>query len=394
MGAQSGYWPRVQFESPQVLPRVRFTLHLTTACNMRCDYCYAPPQAGRVMSFETACQALDLAARLNPDDVAGIALFGGEPLLCQDLIRALVAEAQQRRREGRGRFHFKLTTNGLALTPEFLDYSVENRIQIAMSLDGVRACHDRHRRLPGGGPSFDLLLPKLELLLARRPYATVFMTVEADTVQHYAESVAFLLDQGVRYVVSSMNYAGPWTEASLDELERQYERLAQLYLQWSRAGRKFYFSPFEQKLASHVQGEDWKRCRCALTERQVSADPEGWLYPCVQFARGGEAWRIGHVATGFDQVARQRLASLARAQKRPCADCALEHRCFHTCACLNWQATGALDQVSPVLCRHERILVPLADGVGEALYREGNQGFFMKHYDPAGPLRSLMEDLA
>ena len=85
-------------------------------------------------------------------------------------------------RQGEGRFHFKLTTNGLLLDEAFLHFALEEDILIAMSLDGVREAHDRHRRLPDGSPSFDRLLPKLRMLLAARPYASVLMVVNPDTV--------------------------------------------------------------------------------------------------------------------------------------------------------------------------------------------------------------------
>ena len=114
-------------------------------------------------------------------------------------------------RQGQGRFHFKLTTNGLLLDEEFLQFALDEDILIAMSLDGVREAHDRHRRLPDGSPSFDRLLPKLRLLLAARPYASVLMVVNPDTAQLLTDSVSFLLDEGCRYLIVSLNYAGPWT---------------------------------------------------------------------------------------------------------------------------------------------------------------------------------------
>jgi uncharacterized protein len=371
---------------------MNLTLHLTTACNMSCSYCYAPPQPGPGMSLQVAEQAMDLALRVGDGAPVALAFFGGEPLLQLPVIREIVAVAQARQARGEGRFQFKLTTNGLAMDEPFLDWAEQQHLKVAVSVDGCATAHDAHRRLSGGGPSFHRILPRLEALLARRPYATVYMTVQPDTVASMQESVHFLLDRGVRYLVISLNYAGAWDASSLAVLEAQYRLLAEDYLAWSRAGRKFYLSPFEVKLASHVQGEGYERCRCQLGQRQVSVDPEGWIYPCVQFTTGGAAWRIGHVATGFDEAARARLYALSQRLQAPCADCGIRGRCGYTCGCLNWQATGSLTQVSPVLCRHERMLVPLADGIGAELYAEGNRAFMLKHYEPAGPLLSLLED--
>lgn len=372
---------------------MHLTLHLTRACNLRCSYCYSPPQADAGMTFETGCHALRLGARLTAGS-CGIVFFGGEPLLRQDLIRELVAEARAMHQRGEGSFHFKLTTNGLLLDDDFLRFALDEDILIAMSLDGVAAAHDRHRRLSDGGPSFDRLLPKLRMLLAARPYASVLMVVNPDTAAHLVDSVTMLLDEGCRYLVVSLNYAGNWDEESFAELTRQYERLADLYIEWTRAGRKFYLSPFEVKLSSHIQGDEVCKEHCELGVRQISVDPQGYLFPCVQFTAAGSnsGWCIGDVQSGIDEPRRRRLRDESQDDKAPCRACAIRRRCHNTCGCLNWQTTGSVDRVSPVLCRYEQMLIPLADRVGDTLYAEQNPLFLNKHYNPAYPLLSLLED--
>jgi uncharacterized protein len=374
---------------------MHLTLHLTRACNLKCDYCYSPPRGGQAMTRETGALALELGARLC-EGSCGIVFFGGEPLLHKDLIRNLVAEARRMQAAGQGHFHFKLTTNGLLLDEEFLQFALDEDVLIGMSLDGVAQAHDRHRRLPDGSPSFERLLPKLRLLLSARPYASVLMTVNPDTVGLFAESVCFLLDEGVRYLVVSLNYAGRWTESDLEELRRQYERLGKLYIDWTRQGRKFYLSPFEVKISSHIQGEEVCKEHCELGVRQISVDPQGYLFPCVQFVAAGpqSRWCIGDAAAGIDEAARRRLRDESQEDKAPCRDCAIRRRCHNTCGCLNWQTTGSVGHVSPVLCRHEQTLLPIADRVAETLYAEGNPLFLNKHYNPAYPVLSFLEDHA
>jgi uncharacterized protein len=346
---------------------------------------------------------MDLAARLT-DGSCGIVFFGGEPLLHKPLIRSLVAHGRQtgtltpalspRERGRTGQFHFKLTTNGVFLDHEFIEYSVRNDVLVAMSFDGVREAHDAHRRFPDGSPTFDLLLPRLKLLLAARPYSSVLMVVNPDTARFLCDSVSFLLDLGARYLIVSLNYAAPWDEATLRALEKQCQRLGKRYIEWTRAGRKFYLSPFEVKLSSHINRHCYKKERCELARRQLSVDPEGWLYPCVQFTRAGPAseWCIGSVAEGIREEARQRIHDQSEAEKATCRACAIRDRCNNSCGCLNWQATGTINAVSPVLCRYEQLLVPIADRVGEVLYRERNPLFLQKHYNAAYPVLSLLED--
>jgi uncharacterized protein len=346
------------------------------------------------MSTEVAFGALALAARLGGSS-CGLVFFGGEPLLHVPLIRAVVARARELTRAGALPFHFKVTTNGLALDRAFLDFSLAHDILVAMSFDGVREAHDAHRRLADGRPSFAVLLDRLRLLLDVRPYASVITVVSPDTVAHLCDTVGLLLALGCRYLIVSLDYSAPWREEHLRLLEGQYQRLGEQYLELTRAGRKFYLSPFEVKIASHVKGAAYGEDRCELGRRQLSVDPGGHLFPCVQFTRAGPSseWCVGHVDTGIGEAARARIRRAAHDDQAPCAACAIRQRCNHTCGCLNWQTMGKVGAVSPVLCRHEQIILPIADRVAETLYRERNEHFLHKHYDPAYPLLSLIEDV-
>jgi uncharacterized protein len=346
------------------------------------------------MSEEIGRRAMDLGANTS-NGSCGVVFFGGEPLLHKDLIRGLVAYGRERERRQAGRFHFKLTTNGLLLDEAFLSFSLKEDVLIAMSFDGIREANDKHRRMSDGSPSFDVLYPRLKLLLAARPYSSVMMVVNPDTIEYLCDSVAFLMDEGFRYILVTPNYAGHWQEPHFHKLARQYERLAQLYIQWTEAGRKFYISPFEVKLSSHINRHCYRKDRCELAQRQISVDPMGFLYPCVQFAQTGSKseFCIGHVDAGIDEASRQRLYAQSAAEKKPCYQCTIRDRCNHTCGCLNWQTTGTLTEVSPVLCRHEQMLVPIADRIGRKLYKRRNPLFLHKHYNAAYPVLSALEDV-
>ncbi|MGC4115670.1 MAG: radical SAM protein [Myxococcales bacterium] len=372
---------------------MHLTLHLTPGCNMACSYCYAPPHPGPAMSEAVAAKALELACKTSQAS-AGIVFFGGEPLLHQDLIAATMARAKELESRQPVRFHFKVTTNGLLLDDAFLERSLANDLFVAMSFDGVREAHDRHRRLPDGSPTFDWLLPKLKMLLAARPYSSVLMVVNPDTVKHFCDSVEFLLDQGARYLIVSLNFAADWTEDDLAALEKQYRRLGEKYVKWTREGRKFYLSPFEVKLSSHINQHCHRKERCELARRQLSVGPDGALYPCVQFTKAGplSSWCIGNLDQGIDEAARTRIHDSSEAEKEVCKGCAIQSRCNNSCGCLNWQTTGTINGVSPVLCRHEQLLTPIADQMGETLYAERNALFLQKHYNAAYPVLSLIED--
>lgn len=371
------------------------TLHTTTGCTMRCGYCYAPACERRDMSPATARAAVDFVAKLNPVN-AGIIFFGGEPLLRRDLIEDTISYCRDLRRAHGWSFHFKITTNGMLLDKEFLEYAARTNLSVAVSCDGIAAAHDTHRRTRDGHGTFDALEPRLRLLLEFQPYANVYMTVTPETVPYYAESVQFLLDMGFRYVIASLNYAGDWTDAHVAELAGQYKRIARLYEKLTARQHKFYFSPFETRLASHIRGDEAQCHRCALGMRQVSVAPDGSIYPCVQFVQDGVSntdWAIGHVDTGINENKRMNIYMKSLKRTEACNGCALNGRCNNDCSCLNWQTTGLINQVSPVLCETERAIFPIVDRLGGRLFRKRAPMFIQKHYNTAYPLLSLLDDL-
>ena len=369
---------------------MHYTLHLTTACNMACKYCYVE-QNPAVMSTETARAAVDAAARDGGS--AGIIFFGGEPLLQKELIYQTVDYARHVQARGNTRFHFKVTTNGLLLDEDFLRFSRESNLFIALSHDGVRAAHDANRVDAKGNGTFERLSPVIDALLEARPYAPVMMTIDPSCVQHYAEGVEHLYGRGFRYLICSMNYAGDWTETALAELEHQYKLLAKFYEAHTLAEDKFYLSPFEVKLASHIHGTTYCAERCELGKKQLSVAPDGRLYPCVQFV-GDDRYAIGHIKSGIDEKKRLELYKVNEAKKQSCVGCTVKGRCNHHCGCLNKQATGSITKVAPALCAHERILLPIADKLGARLYKKRSAMFIQKQYNDMYPLLSLVEDAA
>jgi len=344
------------------------------------------------MTGETARRAVDLALQ-SPGRRLGLIFFGGEPLLCRGLIEDTVAYAEERAKETGRRFFYKMTTNGLLLDEAFLDYAQAHSILIALSLDGTAQAHDAHRIKADGTATHSEVAAAAKRLLARQPYAPALMTVNPDTVARYHGSVEYLYALGFQYIICSLNYAADWDAKALDELKRQYKKLADFYYAHTVSEDKFYLSPFEVKISSHVHNRTYCRERCELGQRQLSVGPNGGLYPCVQFV-GDERYRIGSVYEGIDEQKRRALYEQNEEEKPGCDVCAIQKRCNHYCACLNKQATGSIDRVSEVLCAHERIILPIADRVAARLYRKRSPMFIQKHYNDLYPLISLAEDKA
>jgi len=341
------------------------------------------------MTRETARATVDLAGRDAKQ--AGLIFFGGEPLFMRDLITDTVAYAHSREMEGACRFFFKITTNGLLLDDDFLDFARREKFYIAVSIDGVKEAHDTHRKDKDDKGSYDRVIDAARRLLAIKPYSPVLMTVRPDTLPLYAAGVESLFSLGFVYVITSLDYSADWDEEHLPELERQYRLLAELYERKTLAEDKFYFSPFEVKISSHVNNLTYCHERCELGLRQLSVGPDGTLYPCVQFV-GDPEFRLGDVRLGIDETLRQKLYTRNETEKPGCDRCVIRSRCNHYCACLNRQATGSIDEISPMLCAHERTVLPIADALAERLYKRGSALFIQKQYNEFYPLLSLAED--
>ena len=377
---------------------MHLTLHLTAKCNLSCKYCYAAPHEGGDMSIETAKAAIDLAVKdVNKnkyDSSLGIIFFGGEPLLKRDLIIEILDYCQRIEKETGQLFHFKITTNGILLDEDFIVNNKTAEVFVALSHDGLKASHDTNRVHPDGSGTFDELEDKITLLLKHKPYSPVMLVTTPKTVSYYADSVRYLYDKGFKYLICSLDYSADWNEADIRVLAKQYEILSKWYYDLTIKEAKFYFSPFEVKIESHIYPGSCKAGKCQLGQTQISVAPNGNLFPCVQFVGDGSLneYCIGNVQSGIDETSRSNLFLQNSNEKSTCIDCAIKNRCNHYCGCLNKQATGSIDVVSSVLCAHERTVLPIADKLAKKLYKKRNGMFIQKHYNELYPIISLVEE--
>jgi uncharacterized protein len=372
------------------------TLHLTTGCNMRCSYCFEGDHSYREdMPAEVARAAIDFALR-DGGGAPGIIFFGGEPLMKRDVILDAIAHAKAACATVSAIPHYKITTNGLLLDDEFLDRCAAEDVAISLSFDGIREAHDRHRLNVAGQGTWERVDDRARALLKRRPYSPAIMVTSPETVRFAAAGVRHLFSVGFRYVVFQVNYAGAWDDESFAELGRQYREMAELYVEMTRREEKFYLSPFDVKLATHIRGDQARGLLCKLGVRQVSVAPDGTLYPCVQFVKDGHdpKFAIGDVWKGVNAGARDACFDEVEQDADECRDCAIKDRCNRRCGCLNLQTSGDLGSPSAILCEHERLVTPIADWIGEILWEERAPMFVQKHYNKGFSMLSLIEDRA
>ena len=364
---------------------MKMTINLTEKCNLACAYCYYGVRGQKSVDFDTIKAAVEMSVK--NDESTGICFFGGEPLLEKELIAETMRYTTQIHRETGHKIFYKMTTNGTLLDEPFLQFAKSVNLIIAVSHDGLMSAGGREYT---GAANLDK--EKLQLLLKYQPYAIVLTIVNPQSVKLFADSVEWLHRQGFRYLITSPAHGSsiPWDDKSCDLLEEQYEKIAKLYIKWTKADEKFFLGSFETKIASHIEGEKYEQKICHIGRDQISVAVDGKIYPCVQFV-GNPDYCIGDVWDGID-VKRQYALASRHCGSSLCAGCAINKRCIHTCGCMNSLDTGSVDQVSPFQCRHEKMLISIVDKMAEKLYRGKNRRFIAKHYDPAYPLVSLIED--
>jgi uncharacterized protein len=361
-------------------------LHVTGACNLRCDYCYASPKTTARMQWPTALGALQLAS--ERDGEVHVIFFGGEPLLELPLLRRVVRWCEQES-AAPGRYRFQLVTNGLLVDQEVCRWAAEHHVSVSVSLDGTQAAHELHR----GEGSWRAAVDAVKLLRQSNPYLHVQMVLSPDTAPLLPASLQCIFDLGVRFVSTALDHAARWDSVSLAALGKAYGKAAALYEKKTLRGERFYLSCFDSRIRTRVMGACERSERCSAGTQQWSVAPAGTIHPCVQFVGAAGVHVLGSVDGGLDAAAIARFESDSEQEKQECRGCALLGRCSQWCACVNQAGTGSVTRVSPVLCEHERLLLPIADALAARLFRRRNSLFIHKHYHADYPLLSATEDL-
>ncbi len=368
-------------------------LHVTLACNLRCTYCYAGSKVNKSMTPEIARKSVEWIAK-SGDKENVVTLFGGDPLFRFDLVKECVEHA----RTLDAKFVWRMVTNGTLFTDEIFDYLQANDILFTLSLDGDAIAQDLERKTVDGRGSFDLVLKNVPGMLRVNPYTKINTVVTPRTADRLAKSVAYIHGLGFRWFDVSPDFGGAWDRRSLATLRDSIEELARYYLMCHRRGEKLNLNLFDDKIRAYALGASAEHCdACDAGKSQFSVAPSGRIYPCVQFVKddepADEKWAIGHIDTGLNLSKRKAFLDVGRRPKTECTGCSFEGRCQNWCVCANWQGTGDPGAPAPFQCEYERMLIPLADKVGETLWAERNPLWIDKIYNETYPVLSLLQDL-
>jgi len=328
-------------------------LHIAHDCNLRCRYCFAGDGEyhGRkaLMSFEVGKKALDLLIANSGNRVnLEVDFFGGEPTLNFDVVRQLVEYGRSREKEVNKKFRFTLTTNGLLLNDDILEFANREMGNLVLSTDGRKEVNDRMRPTANGSGSYDIIMPKFKKAADSRDQTNYYVR---GTFTHYntdfSKDVLHLNDLGFEQISVEPVVCDPAEDYALKDediplLLEEYDRLAGEIIKRRKQGQFINFFHFMVDLsggpcvAKRLSG-------CGAGGEYLAVTPWGDLYPCHQFV-GKEEFRLGNVDEGVvNKELAGKFMSCNVYTKEKCRDCFAKFYCSGGCAANSFNATGDIN---------------------------------------------------
>lgn len=352
-------------------------LHIAHDCNLACRYCFAEEGEyhGRraIMSYEVGKKALDfLVANSGNRTNLEVDFFGGEPLMNWEVVKQLVAYGRSLEEEHHKKFRFTITTNGVLLNDEILEFVNKEMGNMVLSIDGRKEVHDRMRPHRGGQGSYDEIVPKFKKAAESRGQMNYYVR---GTYTHYntdfAKDVLHLADLGFKQI-SVEPVVAPETEdyaireEDLPQLLAQYDELAEKMIKRRKEGNGFNFFHFMIDLeggpcvAKRLSG-------CGSGTEYLAVTPWGDLYPCHQFV-GNEDFLMGNVDEGVLRTdIRDEFKQCNVYAKEKCKDCFAKFYCSGGCAANSYNFTGNVNGSYDIGCELQRKRIECAIMIKAAL---------------------------
>ena len=339
-------------------------LHIAHDCNLACRYCFAEEGEyhGRraLMSFEVGKAALDFLVANSGNRVnLEVDFFGGEPLMNWQVVKELVEYGRSLEKSHHKKFRFTLTTNGVLLNDEILEFANREMSNIVLSIDGRKEVNDRMRPFRGGQGSYDLIVPKFQKVAESRNQMNYY--VRGTYTHHnldFAADVLHLADLGFEQISVEPVVAEPSDDYAIREedlpiLKAEYEKLAVEMLRRKKEGKPFNFFHFMIDLeggpcvAKRLSG-------CGSGTEYLAVTPWGDLYPCHQFV-GKEEFLMGNVTDGILRTDLQDEFKCCNVYaKEKCKKCFAKFYCSGGCAANSYNFHGNINDAYDVGCELQR----------------------------------------
>lgn len=355
-------------------------LHIAHDCNLACKYCFAEEGEyhGRraLMSFEVGKKALDFLIdnsgnRRNLE----VDFFGGEPLMNWEVVKQLVKYGRSKEKEYNKNFRFTLTTNGVLLNDEIIEFLNEEMSNVVLSLDGRKEVNDAMRPFRNGKGSYDLIVPKFQKLAQSREQKDYYVrgTFTRNNLDFSNDVIEFadlgFKQMSIEPVVTDEKEPYAIQEEDIPKICQEYDKLAKEYIKRKKEGRGFEFFHFMIDLeqgpcvAKRLSG-------CGSGTEYLAVTPWGDFYPCHQFV-GEEEFLLGNVEEGITNTEIRDKFKLCNVYaKDKCKDCFARFYCSGGCAANSYKFHHSITDAYDVGCELERKRVECAIMIKAALAEE------------------------
>ncbi len=336
-------------------------LHIAHTCNLNCEYCFASQGKYHgersLMSLEVGKRAIDFliensGTRTNLE----VDFFGGEPLMNFDVVKEIVKYARSIEKENGKNFRFTLTTNGMLVDDDVIDFANKECHNVVLSLDGRKEIHDNLRKTINNKGSYDTIVPKFQHFVERRGNKNYYVrgTFTHNNVD-FTNDIFHMADLGftelsMEPVVCSPDDPYALTYDDLPVIYEQYEILAKEMLKREKEGKPTTFYHYMIDLTGGPC--IYKRISgCGSGTEYMAVTPWGELYPCHQFV-GDSKYSLGNIYDGVTNKEMQDNFKLCNVYARPdCKDCWAKLYCSGGCAANAYHATGSINGIYEYGCR-------------------------------------------
>lgn len=338
-------------------------LHVAHDCNLMCEYCFASKGSYKVtknlMSTEIAYKAIDfLVNNSGKRKNVEIDFFGGEPLLNFDVVKKTVEYGRKIQSSTGKEIHFTITTNGVLLDDEKINYINENMDNVVISLDGRKSVHDAIRYDTAKNGTYDRILKNALKLVEQRKGKSYFIrgTFTAKNLD-FSKDVFHLADVGfgeisVEPVVGKGEKFHIYKE-NLPVILAEYEKLAKDYIARLKEGRPFRFYHFNVNLYNGPCL--YKRVTsCGAGTEYFAVTPEGDLYPCHQFV-GQSEFKMGTINTGIENnTLKNRFGEADIFSKEECRNCWAKLYCSGGCHANSYYSNRDILKPDETVCEMQK----------------------------------------
>ncbi len=316
-------------------------LHVAHDCNLRCKYCFASQGDFKgerlLMPLEVGRKALEfISINSGKRKNLEVDFFGGEPLMNFDVVKELVSYGRILEKKYNKNFRFTITTNGVLLDEDKMDFINENMSNVVLSLDGRKKINDYMRKTVNGQGSYDIIVPKMKKMVEKRKDKDYYIRGTFTKYnKDFSEDIMEYYNLGFKKVSMEPVVASPkedyaLMEEDLEEILREYEKFSKEYIDIKKKDKDFMFFHFMIDLN---QGPCIikRTVGCGAGSEYMAVTPEGDLYPCHQFV-GNEDFKMGNVFTGIKNTTiRDEFKKANVLTKEECSGCWARYYCSGGC---------------------------------------------------------------